>query len=46
MKDPSIPKGAKQEALDAILDKLECEDITKNFFGGDFVISTILQIII
>lgn len=33
LKDPSIPREAKQEALDAIAEKLECEDITKNFLG-------------
>lgn len=34
MKDPSIPRGPKQAALDAILAKLGVNDLTKNFFGA------------
>lgn len=33
LKDPSIPKQSKQEALDAVLDGLKVSDLTKNFFG-------------
>ena len=33
MKDPSIPRGPKQEALDAVLGKIGVSDLTQNFFG-------------
>ena len=34
MKDPSIPKSQKKPALEAILQKLNCHDITQRFFGA------------
>ena len=34
MKDPSIPKTQKKPALESILQKLNCHDITQRFFGA------------
>ena len=33
MKDPSIPKSQKKPALESILQKLNCHEITQRFFG-------------
>lgn len=31
--DPSVPKNKKVPALNAILDKMEVNEVTKHFFG-------------
>lgn len=41
LKDPSIPRSSKQDALDAVLSGLQVSDLTKNFFGASFVLTPV-----
>lgn len=38
--DPSIPKNKKVPALNAILGKMEISEVTKQFFGAHFDMTT------
>lgn len=41
--DPSIPKNKKVPALNAILDKMGVNEVTKHFFGEEGSLITLLQ---
>lgn len=46
MKDPSIPKSQKKPALESILQKLNCHEITQRFFGTQMIIQGFSRLLV
>ena len=43
--DPSVPKNKKVPALNAILDKMEVNEVTKHFFGANCTLAIVADLV-